>query len=485
MPSAVGKRVFAFIRSVRPGDPAHALLLLGATFLFIARELRWWPLPGEGEFSWAAYWSTRAGVQEWTICSSFLAAPMAAAGAVAAFLCLVKVQRPLRVLVLGVLLPACVTLVTIPVVGAYWFPQVLVPESAARESILDASNPTRLPIAQVLLSLGPGLEIGMAGFALVAIFAILLWKGHSTLPIPLRFSAVGSIGEISAGDDRRTALFVWMMICLMPLASVAQNGLLAPLFSIFHGFHTSLQVFNAADKLCLALALFALVFVATGGDLWAGLGGAFRLPPLRYLGIAALIPVGLASIPPFIFYFVTLQHWAGSGIGNYMKPTLGDYFAAPQGYLYWYFAPALVEEIAWRGYLQPRFVRRYGLVRGIFLVGIVWGAFHFASDFDWRMTAAAVAFHIAGRLTETVGQAYVLGWLTIRSRSILPAAVAHTLFNMSLSPNGFFKNPVYVPDWITGAVWAIVGYLLFRYFPPGAAKDETVAGPAPNLEAAT
>jgi len=51
--------------------------------------------------------------------------------------------------------------------------------------------------------------------------------------------------------------------------------------------------------------------------------------------------------------------------------------------------------------------------------------------------------------------------------------------------NGFFKEPVYVPAWIIGVAWAIVGYLLFRYFPPDAAKDETLAGPAANLEAAT
>ncbi|HTX16941.1 MAG TPA: hypothetical protein VMD77_16680, partial [Candidatus Baltobacteraceae bacterium] len=136
MPSAVGKRVFAFIRSVRPGDPAHALLLLGATFLFVARELRWWP-----QSSILVYYENAAGPNLiWAYCLAAMTLPMLVAGAVAGYLCLVAVRKPLRVLVLGVLLPACVTLVTIPVVGAYWFPQVLVPESAARESILDASN---------------------------------------------------------------------------------------------------------------------------------------------------------------------------------------------------------------------------------------------------------------------------------------------------------------------------------------------------------
>ena len=124
-------------------------------------------------------------------------------------------------------------------------------------------------------------------------------------------------------------------------------------------------------------------------------------------------------------------------------------------------------------------------MRGIFFVGVVWGAFHFASDFHWRMTAAGVALQVAQRLAETIAQAYVLGWLTIRSRSILPAVIAHALFNISLSANGFLKEPIYIPVWVIALEWAVVGYLLFRYFPPGAANDEAIAGPAANLEAAT
>jgi len=336
-----------------------------------------------------------------------------------------------------------------------------------------------------LLNLGPGLQIGVAGFALVATFALLLWRGRTTLPIRLRFSSAGFVDEIPFEENRRTALFVWMMICLIPLTNLAGTAIAGSFYYFVPGLRKLPEAVNGLGTVCFALAQFALVLFAMGRDRWKALRESFHLPPLRYVGIAALIPLGLASIPSLARYFLAVQHWAQSGIGSYMKPTLGDYFKAPEVHLYWYFLPALVEEIAWRGYLQPRLVRRYGLVRGIFLVGVVWGAFHFAGDFGTRMTAASAALHIARRLTETVGQAYVLGWLAIRSRSILPAAVAHCVFNMCLSTNGFFKEPVYVPAWIIGVAWAIVGYLLFRYFPPDAAKDETLAGPAANLEAAT
>jgi hypothetical protein len=37
------RRAVTFLRSVLPADPAQLLLLCGSIFLFIARQLRWWP----------------------------------------------------------------------------------------------------------------------------------------------------------------------------------------------------------------------------------------------------------------------------------------------------------------------------------------------------------------------------------------------------------------------------------------------------------
>ena len=105
MPSAIGKRVFAFVQSVRPADPAHVLLLLGATFLFIARELRWWPLSATDPRWWLHLSSPRAAYGAWLGAVAVMTLPMLVAGAVAGYLCLVSVQKPPWVLTLGVLLP--------------------------------------------------------------------------------------------------------------------------------------------------------------------------------------------------------------------------------------------------------------------------------------------------------------------------------------------------------------------------------------------
>jgi membrane protease YdiL (CAAX protease family) len=45
------------------------------------------------------------------------------------------------------------------------------------------------------------------------------------------------------------------------------------------------------------------------------------------------------------------------------------------------------------------------------------------------MTAGDVAVEFAARLASAVSLSYVLAWLTIRSESILPAAVSHAIYN--------------------------------------------------------
>jgi len=69
---------------------------------------------------------------------------------------------------------------------------------------------------------------------------------------------------------------------------------------------------------------------------------------------------------------------------------------------------------------------------------------------------------LSRRLIETVSQSYVLAWLTIRGRSVLPAALAHAVFNMFV----LNEMPVHSSLWLLIALWGAAGIVLFRYFPP-------------------
>ncbi|QJC22389.1 CPBP family intramembrane glutamic endopeptidase [Arcanobacterium buesumense] len=46
------------------------------------------------------------------------------------------------------------------------------------------------------------------------------------------------------------------------------------------------------------------------------------------------------------------------------------------GFLTVQFLGAVVEEIGWRGFLQPLFVKRFGAILGASLVGVIWAAWH-------------------------------------------------------------------------------------------------------------
>lgn len=148
----------------------------------------------------------------------------------------------------------------------------------------------------------------------------------------------------------------------------------------------------------------------------------------------------------------------------------GSFLALPTTSSLGYFPYVLAAEIAWRGYLQPRFVRRNGIVRGIFLVGVVWRTFHYIWDFNPSMTVRDVCVGLLWHLLVTVCLSYLLAWLTVGSDSILPAALAHAGYDVYLTARSL---PIHNPQWLTLLLRVDAVYALFHFFPP--ASLSTVA----------
>jgi len=145
-----------------------------------------------------------------------------------------------------------------------------------------------------------------------------------------------------------------------------------------------------------------------------------------------------------------------------MPPPIGFYFGFPSPWLLFMFFAAFSEEVVFRGLLQATFIRRYGQYRGIFLTGIAWAAFHFNSDALAHPDEVGVLSQVAFRLAMCLALGYVLSWLTLRAASVLPAAIAHTLYNVLVSNFGpAFPGKSFV--WV--GLWAILACLVFRYWP--------------------
>jgi len=89
-------------------------------------------------------------------------------------------------------------------------------------------------------------------------------------------------------------------------------------------------------------------------------------------------------------------------------PQFGSYFAFPDPWFLLLFFSALFEEMVFRGLLQRRLIQRYGIYRGIFLVGIVWAAFHFVSDVSFsRLTETDVLLKLSWRILFCLALSYV------------------------------------------------------------------------------
>jgi membrane protease YdiL (CAAX protease family) len=81
----------------------------------------------------------------------------------------------------------------------------------------------------------------------------------------------------------------------------------------------------------------------------------------------------------------------------------------------------LVEETIFRGFLYPVVARGIGVVPGILLIGIVFGASH-ASNLGGQL----------GQIAILVGVGIVLTWVRAHSRSVLASFLVHTAYNSML-----------------------------------------------------
>jgi membrane protease YdiL (CAAX protease family) len=127
---------------------------------------------------------------------------------------------------------------------------------------------------------------------------------------------------------------------------------------------------------------------------------------------------------------------------------------------------AFGEEYGWRGYLQGELIKM-GKVRGILLVGVIWGL--------WHAPIIAMGYNYPGHpvlgvllmTLMTVAWAFVLGYAVLKSQSVWLAAFLHVLLNQTAS---FLILMIYRPtdtvfSFTIGlyglAVWAVVVGALF------------------------
>jgi membrane protease YdiL (CAAX protease family) len=144
--------------------------------------------------------------------------------------------------------------------------------------------------------------------------------------------------------------------------------------------------------------------------------------------------------------------------------------------------PALAEEVVFRGVLQSSLIRRYGLCAGIFLTNLAWGAYHFRIDLYSRRSANFILLEMVYRIIICLALGYVLSWLTLRSGSIWPAAVTHTVSNMFVMAS--FGPQIEWRETLRRLIWAALAIVLFWFWPVTAAEDPAHDSSVTSLEPA-
>jgi membrane protease YdiL (CAAX protease family) len=83
---------------------------------------------------------------------------------------------------------------------------------------------------------------------------------------------------------------------------------------------------------------------------------------------------------------------------------------------------AIIEEVAWRGYLMPRLMKALGPWPGLGVHGILWGACY-APVF--LAGTSADAMHLGGDIITMALLGIVLGWFRLASGSLAPGAACN------------------------------------------------------------
>ncbi|MCZ8355427.1 MAG: CPBP family intramembrane metalloprotease [Cyclobacteriaceae bacterium] len=204
---------------------------------------------------------------------------------------------------------------------------------------------------------------------------------------------------------------------------------------------------------------------------------------LGYIILATVVPTIIA----FGVLFITqINNWGESGwfVFNANQVTIsGGPFVLGTGTQNWFLfilnilltaivfslfngIPAAGEEFAWRGFFQSILTERLGTTKGIFLLGFIWSMWHLPAQLvGYNFPEYPIFGSFVISPIELIATSLFMGWLTIKSKSFIPAAVAHGAGNSIqegvISNIKLFESRLY-EDLTTLLITVLIG-LFFMY----------------------
>jgi membrane protease YdiL (CAAX protease family) len=475
------KRLAQFFRSVLPADPWQLVFLTGVIFLFICPRLPWRPS--------AEIFMSRAVVPVGPISESVtkslalvivLLYPALFAGLMGYATCFYPGSRPVRRILGLVLLPALFSLVCI----FFVFYQI----SGSHSSVLE-SRAVLLPAYRWLWAIfwhfPAGFDFCVFSLLLIGVFVVRLRSGTSSLPLALP-GPVASLDEVA---DSWPKIQILIFTLLAPLFLIAGffGVLLGLPYFFLHG--SVLATYGVVMRIVVSMLDAALLIALA---LWIlgpwGRNAARRslqLPEPRYAFLGLLLPILISGLPQILHFLIDRTQWAIYFFNQNFPPQIASYLDVGRlrdPWLLLMIFGAFAEEVVFRGLLLQNLVRRYGFHRGIFLTGIVWGAYHFRGDSYSGLSVGGVFLQLGYRILICLVWNYVFAWMTLRWKSIIPAGIAHTVSNILIVAG--INDSIPWSAEIRMLEWAVVAFLLFRYWPLARTEPLEETPPTAHLESA-
>ena len=116
------------------------------------------------------------------------------------------------------------------------------------------------------------------------------------------------------------------------------------------------------------------------------------------------------------------------------------------------------EEYGWRYFFQPALQKKYGLRKGVILLGVLWGLWHIPLNFLYYSPKTGV-FSFMIQVTLCVGIGFFMGWLYMKTGNIWSVVIVHYLQN-NIGAIFFGASPVNVVLDFKDVLIALIVYML-------------------------
>lgn len=154
----------------------------------------------------------------------------------------------------------------------------------------------------------------------------------------------------------------------------------------------------------------------------------FKVAKISYILLAVIIPLIYLLIPYLVYWNRYPNDFAYSGVPIHI--VLSDITPSLILGVFLGLITALGEELGWRGYMLPALIERIGKKKSLLITSLFWTAWHLPLLIcGGYMEGAQLWYKVPAFILCIIPIGITIGILTIKSKSVWPAAFLHAAHN--------------------------------------------------------